>query len=81
MTTRALILDFDGLLMDTETTLLESWRWEWARHGLQLDPQGFFADHGGDANAARYTALEAAAGSAYDRTSSHVLRMGSAPVA
>ncbi|MET7670547.1 HAD family hydrolase [Micromonospora luteifusca] len=75
MTTKALILDFDGLLMDTETTLLESWRWEWRRHGLQLDPQGFFADHGGDANADRYTALEAAVGSAYDRTSSHALRM------
>ncbi|GAB3936600.1 HAD family hydrolase [Micromonospora vulcania] len=75
MTIKALIFDFDGLLMDTETTLLESWRWEWRRHGLQLDPTGFFADHGGDANEARYTALEAAVGRAYDRTSSHALRM------
>jgi putative hydrolase of the HAD superfamily len=72
---KALLFDFDGLLMDTETTLLESWRGEWRRHGLELDPVGFFADHGGDANEARYAALAAAVGPGYDRESSHVLRM------
>ncbi|GAA3205945.1 HAD family hydrolase [Dactylosporangium siamense] len=75
MTIKALIFDFDGLLMDTETTLLESWQWEWRRHGLELDPAGFFADHGGDANEPRYAALAAAVGPAYDRESSHTLRM------
>ncbi|MEV4760064.1 HAD-IA family hydrolase [Micromonospora sp. NPDC049559] len=75
MTVKALIFDFDGLLMDTETTLLESWRWEWRRHGLELDPAGFFADHGGDANEPRYAALAAAVGPAYDRDVSHALRM------
>ncbi|MET8370601.1 HAD-IA family hydrolase [Micromonospora profundi] len=75
MTVKALIFDFDGLLMDTETTLLESWRWEWRRHGLELDPAGFFADHGGDANEPRYAALAATVGPAYDRESSHALRM------
>ncbi|GIM90826.1 HAD family hydrolase [Paractinoplanes toevensis] len=75
MTIKALIFDFDGLLMDTETTLLESWRWEWRRHGLELDPTGFFAPHGGDANEPRYLALAAAVGPAYDRESSHTLRM------
>ncbi|GIJ43688.1 haloacid dehalogenase [Virgisporangium aliadipatigenens] len=75
MTVKALIFDFDGLLMDTETTLLESWRWEWRRHGLELDPTGFFAEHGGDANEARYIALAGAVGAAYDRESSHELRM------
>ena len=75
MTAKALIFDFDGLLMDTETTLLESWRWEWWRHGLELDPAGFFADHGGDANELRYVALAEAVGPAYDRASSHDLRM------
>jgi HAD superfamily hydrolase (TIGR01509 family) len=75
VTIKALIFDFDGLLMDTESTLLESWRWEWRRHGLELDPAGFFADHGGDANEPRYRALAAAVGSAYDRGSSHALRM------
>ncbi|WP_203790128.1 HAD family hydrolase [Paractinoplanes rishiriensis] len=75
MTVKALIFDFDGLLMDTETTLLESWVWEWRRHGLELDPAGFFADHGGDANDGRYAALAAAVGPGYDRASSHTLRM------
>lgn len=75
VTIKALIFDFDGLLMDTETTLLESWRWEWRRHGLALDTAGFFADHGGDANEPRYAALAAAVGPAYDRESSHVRRM------
>jgi HAD superfamily hydrolase (TIGR01509 family) len=75
VTVKALIFDFDGLLMDTETTLLDSWRWEWRRHGLELDPAGFFADHGGDANEPRYAALAAAVGAGYDRVSSHELRM------
>lgn len=75
VTIKALIFDFDGLLMDTESTLLESWRWEWRRHGLELDPVGFFADHGGDANEPRYMALAAAVGPAYDRVSSHARRM------
>ncbi|WP_327003647.1 HAD-IA family hydrolase [Dactylosporangium sp. NBC_01737] len=75
MTIKALIFDFDGLMMDTETTLLESWRWEWRRHGLELDPTGFFADHGGDANEPRYAALAAAVGPSFDRGSSHELRM------
>ena len=74
MTIKALIFDFDGLLMDTETTLLESWRWEWRRHGLELEPTGFFADHGGDANDSRYAALAGVVGPAYDRESSHMLR-------
>ena len=75
VTIKALIFDFDGLLMDTESTLLESWHWEWQRHGLELDPVGFFADHGGDANEPRYAALAAAVGPAYDRDVSHALRM------
>jgi HAD superfamily hydrolase (TIGR01509 family) len=75
VTIKALIFDFDGLLMDTESTLLESWRWEWRRHGLELDPVGFFPDHGSDATEPRYRALAAAVGPAYDRDSSHALRM------
>jgi putative hydrolase of the HAD superfamily len=27
--TTALIFDFDGLLMDTESTMLASWQYEW----------------------------------------------------
>jgi HAD superfamily hydrolase (TIGR01509 family) len=74
VTFQALVFDFDGLLMDTETTLLDSWRWEWRRHGLELDPAGFFADHGGDVSELRYAALAAAVGPDYDRVSSHTLR-------
>ncbi|MBU2664669.1 HAD-IA family hydrolase [Actinoplanes bogorensis] len=69
-----LIFDFDGLLMDTESTLLESWRWEWRRHGLDLPLDGFFADHGGNVNDQRYAALAAAVGKSYDQTESHSLR-------
>ncbi|GAA0529677.1 HAD family hydrolase [Paractinoplanes ferrugineus] len=75
MTFKALIFDFDGLLMDTETTLLDSWRWEWERHGLRLDPAGFFAEHGGNVDDQRYARLAAAVGIAYDRETSHTLRM------
>ena len=74
MATKALIFDFDGLLMDTETTLLESWRYEWRQHGLELDPAGFFADHGGDVNEERYAALARAAGPGFDRELSHARR-------
>ena len=39
----ALIFDFDGLLMNTERTLLDCWRAEWQHHGLELDLTTFFA--------------------------------------
>ena len=71
---KGLVFDFDGLVMDTETTLLESWRWEWRRHGLELDAEGFFADHGGDVNEGRYAALAAAVGDGFDREVSHASR-------
>ncbi|WP_426511665.1 HAD family hydrolase [Dactylosporangium sp. McL0621] len=70
----ALVFDFDGLLMDTESTLLESWRAEWRRHGLALDEAGFFADHGGDLSEARYAQLGAAVGPGFDRAASHARR-------
>jgi len=72
--TDALIFDFDGLLMDTESTLLESWRYEWRQHGLELAVEGFFADHGGDVNEQRYARLAAAVGVSYDRAVSHSRR-------
>ena len=73
-TVEALIFDFDGLLMDTETTLLQSWVQEWRQHGLELDPAGFFADHGGDLSDQRYAALAAAVGPGFDRAASHERR-------
>lgn len=74
MTIEALIFDFDGLLMDTESTLLDSWRWEWRQHGLHLDETTFFADHGGDVSESRYAALAAAVGPGFDRDASHARR-------
>ncbi|HYK31018.1 MAG TPA: HAD-IA family hydrolase [Streptosporangiaceae bacterium] len=71
----AIVFDFDGLLMDTETTSFESWKSEWRRHGLELDPATFFADHGGDFNAERYGRLAAAVGPTFDRQGSQARRM------
>jgi putative hydrolase of the HAD superfamily len=71
----ALVLDFDGLLMDTETTSLHAWQYLWRWHGLELDVKTFFAPHGGDMTAERYAALAAAVGPGYDQAVSHATRM------
>lgn len=71
----AVIFDFDGLLMDTESTAFESWRFESSQWGLELNPAGFFADHGGDITTERYAALAAAVGPRYDRATSHRRRV------
>lgn len=71
----AIVFDFDGLLMDTESTMLASWRYEWQQWGLSLDEAGFFADHGGDINEEKYVSLAAAVGPAYDRPLSHARRL------
>jgi putative hydrolase of the HAD superfamily len=71
---QALIFDFDGLLMDTESTLLQSWDYEWRQHGLELDPAGFFAEHGGDMSEQRYAQLARAVGPDFDRAASHARR-------
>jgi HAD superfamily hydrolase (TIGR01509 family) len=71
----ALVFDFDGLLMDTETASLRAWQSLWRWHGLELDASTFFAPHGGDMNAERYAALAAAVGAGYDHAASHAQRM------
>jgi HAD superfamily hydrolase (TIGR01509 family) len=72
---RAVIFDFDGLLMDTESTSLASWQWVWRQHGLELDVSGFFADHGGDVNRERYAHLASAVGPAFSLEASHARRV------
>jgi HAD superfamily hydrolase (TIGR01509 family) len=71
----ALIFDFDGLLMDTESTALASWQHEWRQHGLELEVSGFFADHGGDVSQDRYAALGRAVGPGYRQQASHARRV------
>ncbi|MGX6603491.1 HAD family hydrolase [Micromonosporaceae bacterium Da 78-11] len=75
MQTTALVFDFDGLLMDTETTLLDSWQHEWRRHGLELPVDGFFAEHGGDLTEQRYAELARAVGPGFDRAASDAGRL------
>jgi HAD superfamily hydrolase (TIGR01509 family) len=72
---QAIIFDFDGLLMDTETTSLASWQWAWRQHGLELDVSGFFADHGGDVTEDRYARLARAVGPAFAREDIHAGRV------
>lgn len=71
----AVVFDFDGLLMDTESSLLASWQYEWRQHGLELDVETFFADHGGDVNQDRYAELARRVGPSYDRDASHARRV------
>jgi HAD superfamily hydrolase (TIGR01509 family) len=71
----ALVFDFDGLLMDTESTQLASWQFEWRQFGLELAVDGFFAEHGGDMSEFRYAALADAVGQGYDRATSHARRI------
>ena len=70
----AIVFDFDGLLMDTETVLVDCWRYEWRQHGLELDLGTFFVDHGGDVTDERYRQLAAAVGPGYDYEASHARR-------
>ena len=73
--TRAIVFDFDGLLMDTESTSLASWQYEWSQWGLTLEVASFFVNHGGDVTEDRYATLAAAVGPRFDRALSHGRRV------
>ncbi|TDU87639.1 HAD superfamily hydrolase (TIGR01509 family) [Kribbella voronezhensis] len=67
----AVVFDFDGLLMDTETTLVASWQAEWRHHGLELDlDDGFWPGHGGDTFESHLAQLAEAVGPSFDRDES-----------
>ncbi|HET7017710.1 MAG TPA: HAD-IA family hydrolase [Streptosporangiaceae bacterium] len=74
MRVAAMVFDFDGLLMDTESVMLASWQYEWRQHGLDLDLASFWVNHGGDVTEDRYQQLGAAVGSSFDRNASHARR-------
>ena len=74
MKAAAVIFDFDGLLMDTESVMLAAWQYEWRQHGLELDVSTFWVNHGGDVTEDRYLRLAAAVGPSYDRAASHARR-------
>jgi HAD superfamily hydrolase (TIGR01509 family) len=69
------VFDFDGLLMDTESSLLASWQYEWRQHGLELDLSTFWVDHGGDVTHERYLRLAEAVGPSFDHAASHARRV------
>jgi HAD superfamily hydrolase (TIGR01509 family) len=71
----ALLFDFDGLLMDTETASLRVWQHLWREYGLELDVSAFFAPHGGDVVAERYAKLAAAVGPSFDQQQAHDVRL------
>src|SRR5882757_1250818 len=75
MTIEAVIFDFDGLLMDTESSMVESWQYEYAQHGLTLDLDTFSVNHGGDVTDQRYAVLAELVGAGYDRETSHARRL------
>jgi HAD superfamily hydrolase (TIGR01509 family) len=74
-TVRAVVFDFDGLLMDTESTSFLSWQYEWGQWGLTLQAADFFVNHGGDVTEDRYAMLGTAVGPRFDRTVSHRRRV------
>jgi putative hydrolase of the HAD superfamily len=68
----AVVFDFDGLLMDTESTLVRAWQSEWAFHGLSLDlDDTFWPGHGGDVTQHRLDRLGALVGPGFDRAASY----------
>lgn len=72
MTVQALLFDFDGLILDTETSLLTAWTEEYAAAGIALDPATWHVAVGFDQPAAdRLAELAAARGAGFDAEAAH----------
>ena len=65
---KAVLFDFDGTILDTESTVLIAWREEYEHHGLQLDEDAWLSALGGDQD--RYAALAEQVGDSYDLVAS-----------
>jgi beta-phosphoglucomutase-like phosphatase (HAD superfamily) len=61
-----LILDFDGTILDTETSYRQSWREEYERHAVAFDEAGWAAAAGGYGGPDRYAALADLVGASFD---------------
>jgi HAD superfamily hydrolase (TIGR01509 family) len=61
----ALLIDFDGTIVDTESTVLAAWRAEYAAHGLVLDERVWRSTVGGVTD--RYAVLAELVGDGFDR--------------
>ena len=65
--TRAVLLDFDGLIMDTESCLLRSWAEEYERVGLPFSLADWRRDFGSDpGHQQRLTAMSERLGAGFD---------------
>jgi beta-phosphoglucomutase-like phosphatase (HAD superfamily) len=70
---RALLLDFDGTLVDTESTVLASWLHLYEHAGHELDLDRWLDTVGGDVEA-RYEALAGLVGDDFDMAAGRRLR-------
>jgi HAD superfamily hydrolase (TIGR01509 family) len=59
---RALLFDFDGLILDTETPELVSWQELWAEHGQRFPVEHFLSEIGTVGGYGAFPALEALTG-------------------
>jgi len=55
---RALLFDFDGLILDTETPEIVSWQEVWAEHGQRFPVERFVAEIGTVGGYGAFSALE-----------------------
>jgi len=60
----AVLFDFDGTLLDTESTVLAAWREEYRRHSLELDEDAWLTTIGTDSD--RYAVLAELVGPGFD---------------
>lgn len=70
---RVLLFDFDGTLVDTESTVLASWHHLYDASGHELELPRWLETVGGDVDA-RYDALAELVGDGFDRDAAHALR-------
>jgi HAD superfamily hydrolase (TIGR01509 family) len=68
MAVRALLFDFDGLIVDTESPALAAWRWVYAQHGQELTLDRWSAAIGTLGGFDAFAHLEELVGAAPDET-------------